>query len=188
MRRHVWWLWVVFCASCASDEHMCQKASPNFVVVLVDDQAWNGTSVEMVPGMPESASDFHRTPWLDSLAQRGMRFSNARASAPVCAPSRYSIQFGKTPARLSVVRVGMNTDHVRHEALLSIPKALVATRQSISLFTNLCLILSLEFGSVPPPPLPPLDPHGEPMEEVDTVVSSLGTKEDELVLEEHTIT
>merc|ERR1712146_755405 len=43
-------------------------------------------------------------------------------------------------------------------------------------------------GSVPPPPLPPLDPHGEPMEEVDTVVSSLGTKEDELVLEEHTIT
>ena len=55
-----------------------------------------------------------------------MVFSQAYAAAPVCAPSRYSIQFGKTPARLSVVRVGMNTDHVQHEALLSIPKALVA--------------------------------------------------------------
>ena len=119
-------LWVVFCASCAADEHMCQKASPNFVVVLVDDQAWNGTSVEMVPGMPESASDFHRTPWLDSLAQRGMRFSNARASAPVCAPSRYSIQFGKSPARIKLIRVGMNTSHIPHGDWLSVPKALRA--------------------------------------------------------------
>ena len=51
-------LCLVFCASCVSGERTCQKASPNFVVVLVDDQAWNGTSVEMVPGMPESASDF----------------------------------------------------------------------------------------------------------------------------------
>ena len=126
MKVHVWLLWVVFCASCASDEHMCQKASPNFVVVLVDDQAWNGTSVEMVPGMPESASDFHRTPWLDSLAQRGMRFSNARASAPVCAPSRYSIQFGKSPARIKLIRVGMNTSHIPHGDWLSVPKALRA--------------------------------------------------------------
>ena len=123
---HAWLLWVVFCASCASDERMCKKASPNFVVVLVDDQAWNGTSVEMVPGMPESASDFHRTPWLDSLAQSGMRFSNARASAPVCAPSRYSIQFGKSPARIQLIRVGMNTSHIPHGDWASLPKVLQA--------------------------------------------------------------
>ena len=43
---------------------------------------------------------------------------------PVCAPSRYSIQFGKTPARLSLIRVGMNTDHIDHEGFISIPKAL----------------------------------------------------------------
>ena len=53
-----------------------------------------------------------------------MRFSDAYASAPVCAPSRYSIQFGKTPARLSLIRVGMNTDHIDHEGFISIPKAL----------------------------------------------------------------
>ena len=43
-------------------------------------------------------------------------------------------------------------------------------------------------GSVPPPPLPPLDPHGEPMQDVDTVVSSQVSDEDALVLDEHTMT
>ena len=71
-----------------------------------------------------SKSDYFETPNLELLAERGMRFSDAYASAPVCAPSRYSIQFGKTPARLSLIRVGMNTEHIDHEGLTSIPKAL----------------------------------------------------------------
>ena len=107
-------LWMVFFVSCASEGRVVQRASPNFIFVLVDDQAWNGTSDDMVPGVPESASDFHQTPWLDSLARKGMRFSNARASAPACAPSRYSIQFGKSPARIQLIRVGMNTAHIPH--------------------------------------------------------------------------
>ena len=76
----------------------------------------------MVGSSPKS--HYFETPNLELLANRGMRFSDAYASAPVCAPSRYSIQFGKTPARLSLIRVGMNTDHIDHEGLTSIPKAL----------------------------------------------------------------
>tara|TARA_B110000238_G_scaffold175099_1_gene195216 strand:- start:98 stop:544 length:447 start_codon:yes stop_codon:yes gene_type:complete len=53
-----------------------------------------------------------------------MRFSSAYASAPVCSPSRYSIQFGQTPARLKMIRVGMNTNHINHQAALTIPKLL----------------------------------------------------------------
>ena len=98
--------------------------SPNFIFILADDQGWNGTSVQMMNSEPLSKSDYHYTPNLEILAQRGIRFSNAYASAPVCAPSRYSIQFGKTPARLSLIRVGMNTSHINHEELVSIPKAL----------------------------------------------------------------
>jgi len=98
--------------------------SPNFIFILTDDQGWNGTSVQMMNSEPLSKSDYHFTPNLEKLAQRGIRFSNAYASAPVCAPSRYSIQFGKTPARLSLIRVGMNTSHINHEELVSIPKAL----------------------------------------------------------------
>ena len=93
-----------------------------FHFVLVDDQAWNGTSVEMVPGMAESASDFHETPHLESLAAKGMRFSNARACAPVCAPSRYSIQFGKSPARMRMIRVGMDASHIPHDEWWSIAR------------------------------------------------------------------
>ena len=71
-----------------------------------------------------SKSDYFETPNLELLAEEGMRFSDAYSSAPVCAPSRYSIQFGKTPARLSLIRVGMNTDHIDHMGFISIPKAL----------------------------------------------------------------
>jgi arylsulfatase A-like enzyme len=91
---------------------------------LADDQGWNGTSVQMMDSEPLSKSDYHYTPNLEKLSKSGIRFSNAYASAPVCAPSRYSIQFGKTPARLSLIRVGMNTSHIEHDEFISIPKAL----------------------------------------------------------------
>ena len=78
----------------------------------------------MMHNEPESKSTYFETPNLELLAETGIRFSDAYASAPVCAPSRYSIQFGKTPARLSLIRVGMNTDHIDHEGFVSIPKAL----------------------------------------------------------------
>jgi len=100
------------------------SASPNFILILADDQGWNGTSVKMMHNEPGSKSDYFETPNLELLAERGIRFSDAYAAAPVCAPSRYSIQFGKTPARLSLIRVGMNTDHIDHEGFTSIPKAL----------------------------------------------------------------
>ena len=64
------------------------------------------------------------TPNVEALANRGMRFSSAYASAPVCSPSRYSIQFGQTPARLKMIRVGMNTNHIQHETSYTIPKLL----------------------------------------------------------------
>ena len=117
---------ILFFLSCRSTELPKEPytSSPNFIFILSDDQGWNGTSVKMMSNEPESKSDYFETPNLEVLAQRGMRFSDAYASAPVCAPSRYSIQFGKTPARLSLIRVGMNTDHIDHEGFISIPKAL----------------------------------------------------------------
>ena len=114
--------------ACNSSNHSRDKeanySSPNFILVLADDQGWNGTSVKMMYNESGSKSDYFETPNLELLSQRGMRFSDAYSSAPVCAPSRYSIQFGKTPARISLIRVGMNTDHIDHEGFVSIPKAL----------------------------------------------------------------
>ena len=104
-----------------SKEKRTNQNSPNFILILADDQGWNGTSVKMMHNEPGSKSDYFETPNLELLSQRGMRFSDAYSSAPVCAPSRYSIQFGKTPARLSLIRVGMNTEHIDHDGFVSIP-------------------------------------------------------------------
>ena len=80
--------------------------------------------VQMMDDEVQSKSDYHQTPNLEKLANRGMRFSSAYASAPVCSPSRYSIQFGQTPARLKMIRVGMNTKHINHQTSYTIPKLL----------------------------------------------------------------
>jgi len=73
---------------------------PNIVLMLADDQGWNGLSVEMAPGVPSSRSDLFHTPNLERFAAQGMRFSNAYAPAPVCSPTRISLQTGRSPAAL----------------------------------------------------------------------------------------
>ena len=110
--------------SCKTVKISTKDKAPNFILILTDDQGWNGTSVQMMDNETWSKSDYHHTPNVEALANRGMRFSSAYASAPVCSPSRYSIQFGQTPARLKMIRVGMNTNHIHHETPFTIPKLL----------------------------------------------------------------
>jgi arylsulfatase A len=73
---------------------------PNIVFILSDDQDWTGLSVRMHPDLPNSASDFYRTPNLEKFAAQCMRFSAAYAPAPVCSPTRISLQTGMSPAKL----------------------------------------------------------------------------------------
>ena len=73
---------------------------PNIILMLADDQGWNGLSVEMAPGVPGSRGEIFHTPNLEQLAAQGMRFSNAYAPAPVCSPTRISLQTGRSPAAL----------------------------------------------------------------------------------------
>lgn len=98
-------------------------APPNFVFILSDDQAWNGLSRRMIRGLPESGSDFHRTPNIDRLAQEGMAFSHAYAAAPKCEPSRYAITFGMTttslnaPDKRTAIRLRAESRHSLANAL-----------------------------------------------------------------------
>ena len=68
------------------------KQRPNIILVVADDL---GSS-----DLRSYGSDFHRTPNLDGLAARGIKFTNAYAASPVCSPSRASLLTGKHPARL----------------------------------------------------------------------------------------
>jgi arylsulfatase A-like enzyme len=69
-----------------------QGRPPNIVLVVIDDYGWADTG--------SYGSTYHRTPNVDALAARGMRFTDAYAAAPVCSPTRAALLTGKHPARL----------------------------------------------------------------------------------------
>ena len=96
-------------------------SAPNFILILTDDQGWTSTSLQMSEEIEMSKSTYFETPNLERLANNGMKFSRGYSAAPVCSPSRYSIQFGQTPARLNMIRVGMNTEHINHNNAITIP-------------------------------------------------------------------
>ncbi len=75
-------------------------APPNLLFLLSDDQAWSGLSCAMHPDIPESRHAVIETPHIAQLAAEGMRFSAAYAPAPVCSPTRISLQTGRNPAAL----------------------------------------------------------------------------------------
>ena len=62
---------------------------PNVIFILADDLGWGDLSCY---GRPD-----YRTPNLDRLASRGIRFDRAYVNSPVCTPSRQSIITGRLP-------------------------------------------------------------------------------------------
>ena len=66
------------------------KAKPNFVVVLVDDHAF-----EAISAYETYLQDFAKTPAIDRLAAEGMRFDNFTCANSICSPSRASILTGQ---------------------------------------------------------------------------------------------
>ena len=97
-------------------------SSPNFIVILLDDYGWSSLSTSMDRRQPEAKSDYYKTPNMNALIEMGMRFSNGYAASPVCAPSRYSLQFGKTPARIGITR-GLGPNNAEHDQV-GIPQLL----------------------------------------------------------------
>lgn len=75
-----------------------QERRPNFVILLADDLGWRDLAC--------SGSELHRTPRLDRLAREGVRFTQAYANAPNCAPSRACLMTGQLSPRHGVYTVG----------------------------------------------------------------------------------
>jgi hypothetical protein len=72
---------------------LCAKEAPNFILVLTDDQGWTSLSAAMDLRRPSSKSDYHKTPNMDALLERGMRFSNGYAGGTslLTNPIQYTI-------------------------------------------------------------------------------------------------
>jgi len=78
-------------------------AKPNIVVFLVDDMGVMDTSLAFLSdaaGKPQRypLNEFYRTPNMERLAQRGIRFNNFCAMS-VCSPTRIAIATGQNAAR-----------------------------------------------------------------------------------------
>ena len=98
---------------------------PNFIVILTDDQSWVGSSALMDPENLETKSDYFQTPNIERLMDAGMRFTDGYAPAPLCCPTRRSIQVGQSPAR-HLMQEDQDTWPALYRKQLNIPRMLKA--------------------------------------------------------------
>jgi arylsulfatase A len=96
-------------------------ARPNFILLLTDDQGWTDRSSPADPAYPDSCRGFFHTPGMDRLSRQGLTFTSGYAPAPVCTPTRRSIQFGMTPARICGTEFKSRFDPAGH---LTLPQML----------------------------------------------------------------
>ena len=74
-------------AACSVPDAQPRLDAPNILVIYVDDLGWNDLGCY--------GNGYHETPEMDALCRSGMKFTNAYAAAPVCAPARASLMTGQ---------------------------------------------------------------------------------------------
>ena len=84
----------------STESHGAAHARPNVVLLVVDDLGYADLSC-----IPDGADDV-RTPNIDRLAERGVRFTQAYATAPICNASRIAIMTGRYQQRQGVMWYG----------------------------------------------------------------------------------
>ena len=80
-------LWILISFSCIAQNR------PNIVMIMADDLGGRD--------LPAYGNKFNEAPNIDKLRKQGILFNNAYA-APVCSPTRASIQSGQYPARVGI--------------------------------------------------------------------------------------
>ncbi|GHB74909.1 sulfatase [Persicitalea jodogahamensis] len=83
-----------------SASHTSEK--PNILIILTDQQTNDCLSLLGNPNL--------HTPYLDSLARRGVYFTESYCTSPVCGPSRSSLLTGRMPHETGVIWNSTNID------------------------------------------------------------------------------
>ncbi|MFT7516110.1 MAG: arylsulfatase A, partial [Candidatus Omnitrophota bacterium] len=71
-----------------------QAATPNFVLIFIDDQGYGDLSCY--------GSKTIKTPHIDRLATEGRKFTSFMVASPVCTPSRAALLTGCYPKRVGM--------------------------------------------------------------------------------------
>jgi len=85
-------LLLLACAALGCSRQEALPASPNFLLIMSDNQSYNHLGCYGDPVV--------RTPHIDSLAARGVRFTHAFCAAPSCTPARAALLAGQDIWRL----------------------------------------------------------------------------------------
>ncbi len=85
------------------------ERKPNVVIILADDLGYGELGCY--------GNTFNETPVLDSLAKRGVMFTNAYASAPISSPSRAGLLSGCCPLRAGI------TDYIKPGSSINLDPA-----------------------------------------------------------------
>jgi len=97
------WLSAVLTVSCLS-----AAEKPNILLILADDLGYAELSCQGARDLP--------TPFIDSIAENGVRFTSGYVSAPVCCPSRAGLMTGRYQTRfgheLNAIGVQNLDEHV----------------------------------------------------------------------------
>lgn len=80
---------------------------PNVVFILADDLGWADTTLY-------GHTKFYKTPNIERLAERGMKFTHAYSASPLCSPTRSAILTGLSP----VIRIFHDGDSGEHRRVL----------------------------------------------------------------------
>lgn len=112
--------------SIANAADKTNAAKPNIVIILADDLGQRDLGCY--------GSTFHRTPHIDALAARGMKFTNAYSASPLCSPTRASILTGLHPARIGITAPVCHVGEVKlvKELAKGNPKAPVLVAESLT--------------------------------------------------------
>jgi len=73
--------------------------NPNIILCMTDDQGWGDVSYN---GLKQI-----KTPALDAMAAKGMRFNRFYAAHPSCSPTRASVMTGRHPYRMECIWPGV---------------------------------------------------------------------------------
>lgn len=85
------------------------ESKPNVVFILADDLGWSDTTLF-------KTTSFYKTPNIERLASRGMTFTRAYSSSPLCSPTRASVLTGLSPARHGITSPNCHLPKVVLEA------------------------------------------------------------------------
>ena len=84
----------LFTAQARADDKQPAKRKLNVIFILADDLGWADLGCYGHPRI--------KTPNIDMLAKKGMRFTQFYTTSPVCTPSRASFMTGRHPQRFNI--------------------------------------------------------------------------------------